>query len=195
MWNLSEDKKMKRQILISMSALCMLAACTPSEKPEIQEPSENVIHFTATLAPKGEDPMSKAITSGTEGGKEVLNVAWAAGEEIAVYYQKNDDSYATAMATVQSVTNGVATITADLTGAIDGSSVSLVYPASLHNGMGGIDETALLNNQKGTLTDISTNFDAAIGTGTITVSGSDASVSGAVSMENRVCICKFSFTY
>lgn len=196
MWNLSEDKKMKRQILISMSALCMLAACTPSEKPEIQEqPTENVIHFTATLAPKGENPLSKAITTGTEGGKEVLNVAWAEGEEIAVYYQTSGDP-ATAKATVQSVTNGVATITADLTGAINGGSVSLVYPASLHNGKGGINETALLN-QNGNLTGangISTKFDAAIGTSTITlIDGWNESVSDMVTMTNQVCICKFHF--
>ena len=195
MWNFSEDKKMKRQILISMSALCMLAACTPAQKPEIQEPTENVIHFTATLAPKGENPQSKAITTGMEGGKEVLNVAWAVGEEIAVYYQTSVDP-ATATATVQSVTNGVATITADLTGAIDGSSVSLVYPASLHNGKGGIDETALLN-QNGNLTGangISTKFDAAIGTSTITlIDGWNESVSDMVTMTNQVCICKFRF--
>ncbi len=195
MWNLSEDKKMKRLILISMSALCMLAACTPAQKPEIQEPTENVIHFTATLAPKGENPQSKAITTGMEGGKEVLNVAWAVGEEIDVYYQTSG-GYMTVKATVKSVTNGVATITADLTGAIDGSSVSLVYPASLHNGKGGIDETALLN-QNGNLTGangISTKFDAAIGTSTITlIDGWNASVSDMVTMTNQVCICKFHF--
>jgi hypothetical protein len=194
MWNLSEDKKMKRLILISMSALCMLAACTPAQKPEIQEPTENVIHFTATLAPKGENPLSKAITTGTEGGKEVLNVAWAEGEEIAVYYQTSGDP-ATATATVQSVTNGVATITADLTGAINGGSVSLVYPATLHNGTGGIDESKLLN-QNGNLTGangVSTKFDAATGDGTIIVNGTEATLNGNISLTNQVCICKFRF--
>ena len=201
MWNFSEDKKMKRQILISMSALCMLAACTPAQKPEIQEPTENVIHFTATLAPKGENPLSKAITTGTEGGKEVLNVAWAEGEEIAVYYQTSGDP-ATATATVQSVTNGVATITADLTGAINGGSVSLVYPATLHNGTGGIDDSQLMNNQNGLLrsgnkniSNISKDFDAATATGTITVSGSEATISGTVAMQNRVCILKITLGF
>ena len=194
MWNLSEDKKMKRLILISMSALCMLAACTPAQKPEIQEPTENVIHFTATLAPKGENPLSKAITTGTEGGKEVLNVAWAVGEQVAVYYQTSS-GYTNATATVQSVTNGVATITADLTGAINGGSVSLVYPATLHNGTGDIDESQLLN-QNGNLTGangISTKFDAATGDGTIIVNGTEATLNGTISLTNQVCICKFRF--
>ena len=194
MWNLSEDKKMKRQILISMSALCILAACTPSEKPEIQEPAENVIHFTATLAPKGENPQSKAITTGLEGGKEVLNVAWAEGEEVAVRYQTSN-GYANVTATVKSVTNGVATITAYLFEAIDGGSVYFVYPATLHDSFGGIDESKLLN-QNGNLTGangVSTKFDAATGDGTIIVNGTEATLNGTISLTNQVCICKFHF--
>ena len=105
-----------------------------------------------------------------------------------MYYQTSGDP-ATATATVQSVTNGVATITADLTGAINGGSVSLVYPATLHNDMGGINETALLN-QNGNLTGangISTKFDAAIGTSTITlIDGWNASVSDMVTMISSV---------
>lgn len=202
MWNLSEDKKMKRQILISMSALCMLAACTPAEKPNLQEPTENVIHFTATLAPKGEGPLSKAITPGTEAGKDVLNVAWAEGEEIAVYYQTSGDP-ATATATVQSVDSetGVATITASLPDA-KGGLAKFVYPASLHNGTGDIDESQLMNNQNGLLrsgnkniSNISKDFDAATATGTITVSGSEATISGTVAMQNRVCILKITLGF
>ena len=199
---------MKRHILVYISALCAVAACTlascgwieevPTNEPEtIEEPAAPQIAFTATLAPKGEDPQSKAITTGTEGGKEVLNVAWAADEQIAVYYQTGAESYATAIATVESVDamTGEATITATLTGAIDGGAAKFVYPATLHNGTGQIDETALLS-QNGNLTGangISTKFDAATGEGTINVSGSEASVSGTVTMTNRVCICKFHF--
>jgi hypothetical protein len=198
-------KTMNRHLLQSISTLCLLAAISlascsriediPGEDPEIQQPVVNEIYFTATLAPKGEDPMSKAITSGTEAGKEVLNVAWTAGEEIAVYYQKTDDSYATATATVGMPNgDGSAPITATLTNA-KGGTVKFVYPATLANTTGDIDETKLYNDQKGTLADISANFDAATAEGTITVSGSEASISGTVTMTNRICICKFSFTY
>ena len=52
------------------------------------------IQFTATLAAKGDNgDGTRAITTGTEDGKEILNVAWAAGEEVAIYYQKSDDTY------------------------------------------------------------------------------------------------------
>ena len=184
-------------------AACTLASCgrieeVPANDPEtIEEPTAPQIAFTATLAPKGEEPQSKAITSGTEAGKEVLNVAWAADEQIAVYYQTGAESYATAIATVESVDamTGEATITATLTGAIDGGAAKFVYPATLHNGTGQIDETALLS-QNGNLTGangISTKFDAAKGTGTITIKGLEASVGGTVAMSNQVCICKFRF--
>lgn len=198
-------KTMNRHLLQSISAICLissfsLASCSriediPGEDPEIQQPVVNVISFTATLAPKGEDPMSKAITSGTEAGKEVLNVAWTAGEEIAVYYQKTDNSYATATATVGTPNpDGSAPITATLTDA-KGGTAKFVYPATLANTTGDIDEAALLN-QNGNLTGangISTKFDAATSTGTIVVRESEATVSGTVSMANRVCICKFHF--
>ena len=164
----------------------------PGEEPGIRP---NAVSFTATLAPKSEDTI-KAITSGRDGeNKEILNVAWAGGEQVAVYYRKTDDSYATATATVgEPNADGSAPLTATLTDA-KGGMAKFVYPATLANATGDIDETALYNNQKGTLADISANFDAATGTGTIAVSGSEASVGGIVSMENRVCICKFSFTY
>ena len=196
---------MKRHLFLSISAVCLiaslsLASCNkediPGEDPEVQQPAANEITFTATLTPKGEGPMSKAITSGTDANdKEILNVAWAEGEEIAVYYQKTDNSYATATATIGTPNpDGSAPITATLTDA-KGGTAKFVYPATLANTTGDIDEAALLN-QNGNLTGangISTKFDAATGEGTITVVESEASVSGTVSMANRVCICKFHF--
>ena len=184
-------------------AACTLASCgrieeAPANEPEtIEEPAAQQIAFTATLAAKGEDPQSKAITTGTEGGKEVLNVSWAADEQIAVYYQTGAESYDTAIATVESVDamTGEATITATLTGAIDGGAAKFVYPATLVNKTGDIDESKLLN-QNGNLTGangISTKFDAAKGTGTITIKGLEASIGSTVTMTNQVCICKFRF--
>ena len=167
------------------------------DNPTPTEGSGQTIQFTATLAPKGDDgTQTRAITSGTDtNGKEILNVAWAEGEQVAVYYQKTDDSYATATATVGTPNgDGSAPITATLTNA-KGGTAKFVYPATLENNTGDINEAALLS-QNGNLTGangISTKFDAATGEGTITVSGSEASVSGTVTMTNRVCICKFHF--
>ena len=196
---------MKRHLFQAISAFCLIATLSlvscnkediPGENPEIQQPAANEITFTATLAPKGEGPLSKAISTGTDANdKEILNVAWAEGEEIAVYYQKTDNSYATATATIGTPNgDGSAPITAKLTNA-KGGTAKFVYPATLANSKGEIDEGELLS-QNGNLTGangISTKFDAATGEGTITVSGSEASVSGTVTMTNRVCICKFHF--
>ena len=189
--------------LLTAGVMLTTTACSNDDvvidNPAPVAASGQDIQFTATLAPKGDDgAQTRAITTGTDGeGKEILNVTWKKNEQIAIYYQKTDDTYATATATVDEVDGetGAATITASLPDAKDNGEAKFVYPASLANDTGDIDNTKLLNNQKGTLADISENFDAATATGTIAVSGSTASVSGSVAMTNRFCICKFSFTY
>ena len=182
---------------LSVSA-AFLASCSKSEAtPQPEDPQ--TIQFTATLAPKAEG--TKAITIGTDGGKEILNVAWKADEEIAIYYEKTDGTFDTATANVNAVDpgTGVATISASLPAAKNGRTAKFVYPASLANGTGNINESKLLNNQNGLLrTDtknISKNFDAATATGTISVNGNEASVNGSVKMENQVCICKMTLTF
>lgn len=175
---------------------CNKVETTPEDNPELTSEAQT-IQFTATLAAKGEDPQSKAITTGKDGeNKEILNVAWAAGEEIAVYYQKDDNSYATTTATVGTPNgDGSAPITATLSSPKDGGTVKFVFPATLHNGTGDIDASKLRNNQVGTLADISANFDAATGSGTLSTAAGTAVVSDMVTLTNRVCICKFSFSY
>lgn len=123
---------MKRHLLQSIFALCLIAAfflasCsrmeeTPGNAQVIQQPAE--IAFTATLAPKGENPQTKAISTGTDdNGKEILNVAWAIDEKIALYYQ-TASGYAKTTAKVTDVNNGVATIEATLdANTIDGGTV------------------------------------------------------------------------
>ena len=206
---------MKRHLLEYIFALCLIAAfslasCSrmediPDNAQEIQQPAE--IAFTATLAPKGESPQSKAITSGTDdNGREILNVAWAVDEEIALYYQISG-GYAKATAIVTAVNDGVATLSASLDATtIDGGTVQFVYPASLANDTGDeIDESKLLS-QNGNLTGdngISKKFDAATGEGIIKLSGgtslpttatvTNKAGTGSVSLQNRVCICKFHF--
>ena len=199
-------------MLLAMGALLTTAcdnednAATDSAVPTVDG---QPIQFTATLAPKSGDggAQTRAITTGEEtgSGKEILKVAWKEGEEIAVYYQKTDDTYATTTATVQSVDSetGEATISATFDAdAKNKGMANFVFPASLHNGSGDIDESQLLNNQNGLLrtgnkniSSISKNFDAATATGTIAVSGSKATISGTVAMQNRVCILKMALGF
>ena len=208
---------MKRHILVYISALCAIAAYTlascgrieevPTNEPEtIEEPAAPQIAFTATLAAKGEDPQSKAITTGTEGGKEVLNVAWEVNEKIALYYETSS-GHATATANVTAVNEGVATIEASLdANTIDGGAVRFVYPASLVNATGDdIDESTLMTQYgkiDGITNSISKKYDAATGDGKIvlnsgtelpaTVTNPDGT--GNVSLHSRICICKFHLT-
>ena len=192
---------MAAALLLAMGAL-LTTACSNEEtaidNPISTEGSGQTIQFTATLAPKsGDGAQTRAIKKGKDDGKEILNVAWAEGEQVAVYYQKSDDSYATATATVGTPNgDGSAPITASLPDA-KGGPAKFVYPATLANTTGDIDEAALLS-QNGILTGangISTKFDAATAEGTITVSDSEASVSGTVTMENRVCILKMTLGF
>ena len=179
---------------------CTKADTTPEDNPgSSTEPQ--TIQFTATLAPKNGSPVTKAITTGKdEGGKEILNVKWKAGEKIFIYYETTD-GHASTTANVESVDGdtGVATITAAFAAnAKDNGEVKFVYPSSLATADGELDESILLNKQNGLLrtgtTNISNNFDAATKTGKISVSGGTASVKGTLAMENRVCICRIALT-
>lgn len=167
----------------------------------------NKIPFTATLTAKGSDGgQTRAITTGTDADdKEILNVAWEVNEKIALYYQTTN-GYATTTAKVTEVNDGIATIQASLdANAVDGGTIKLVYPASLANETGDdIDESKLMT-QYGLLTNhaysISKRYDAATGEGKISLSGgtllpTTATVTNTdgtndVSLQNRVCICKF----
>ena len=179
------------------AAAMLTTACSSGEadiEPKPAEPKEqpadtpSTIHFTATLAPKGDDDaLTRAVDS-----KGVTK--WVRGEQIAVYYQTANGPTSTTVS-VESVNDGFATISGELPNAVAGDA-KFVYPASLHNGQGGINEERLLNNQNGLLksygisnTCISSDFDAATADGKIIIDGNDATVSGTVTMENQVCIC------
>ena len=202
-----------KKIFYILTAALLLTGCTVDDTA-IDNNAAKTVTFTATLARKG-DATTRAITTGTEGGKEVLTTAWKSGEKIALYYQTGPDTYATAEANVDEVNDGVATISASLTNAMDGGTVKFVYPAWLMKSDGTINWSKISHNQIGYLTTpetgggsgqgqstvdlgsiktISNNFDLATATGTIAVTGTEASVSGKVKMENQVCICKFNIS-
>lgn len=187
-------------LLLTAGALLTTSCGNDDTAIDTNQPAQGrTVIFTATLAPMGDNGgQTRAITKDTKDGKEILNVKWKENEEIAVYYQtgSNPDTYAKATAKVDAVNDGVATISATLTGAIDGGSVKFVYPASLVNAKGDDIDANKLLNQHGNLTGangISTLFDAATGSGTLSVAAGTAKVSSKVTMHNRVCICKFHF--
>jgi hypothetical protein len=189
----------KKTLILALTLLTAGALATScsnedniSDGPQ-QQPANGTITLTATLAPKGE---AKADSGGqTRSVDESGATTWVSGEKVAVYYQKTDDTYATATATVGTPNaDGSAPITASLSDA-KGGTAKFVYPATLSDGAGGID-ASILGGQDGTMAGISANFDAATGEGTITFDGGwEASVSGTVTMTNRVLIGKFTPTY
>lgn len=168
-----------------LTAGMMTTACS-NDDVAIENPTEQTskgdMLFTATIAPK--DGTTRSVS---EGGV----TTWVVNEQIAVYYQKTDDSYATATANVDAVNEGKATISAALSNAKDGSLVKFVYPASLANAIGGINATKLQSNQHGTIADISANFDAATATATLQTDGTTCGTTETIAFTNQVLIGKF----
>ena len=204
--------RMLTAAMVVLSAMAGLTSCanedTALDNTTAQTAEGRTVQFTATLAPKGEAQPELAEGNGDNGGQtraitvndqnnanESLNVAWQKNEEIAVYYEKTNGEHATATAIVGTPNDdGSAPITATLTDAKAGTA-KFVYPATLHDGQGDIDESKLQNKQVGKLTEvaysISNRFDAATGSGTISISDGNATTSGNISLANKCCICKF----
>lgn len=152
---------------------------TPEKAINNAQPVE--MTFTSTVAAKD------ATKSVAEDGV----TAWVADEQITVYYKKTDDSFATATATVGTPNgDGSAPISATLTDAKNGSTVKFVYPAALAGASGDLDASKLAA-QHGTIADISANFDAATGSGTLVTDGTTCGTSAKISMVNQVLIGKF----
>ena len=169
-----------------LTAGMMTTACS-NDDVAIENPTEQTskgdMLFTATIAPK--DGTTRSVS---EGGV----TTWVENEQIAVYYQKTDDSYATATANVDAVNEGKATISATLSDAKNGGTVKFVYPASLVDATGDdIDETKLKSNQHGTIADISANFDAATASAILKTNGTTCGTTETIAFTNQVLIGKF----
>ena len=175
-----------------IAAAALLASCTKGTPIQ-----ERTVRLTATLSPNSDSPVTKAITSGKDDDKkEILNVKWVPGEEIAVYYETTGGNHVTSVATVTEVDTqtGAATIEAVMTDP-KGGEVSLVYPASLANAEGGIDKIKLTDGQDGLLRTISKSFDAASTDAVIDVKDDVATLRGPVTMVNQVCILKIALNF
>ena len=154
------------------------------------------VTFTTSLAPK--DAGTRAVDAN---GK----TSWVVGEKIAIRYTQVGGSSGTTIANVDAVQdNGVAVISATLNNPRDDSEIKFTYPASLAKTDGDGIDPAKLANQHGTIEEISANFDAATGSGTVLAEYDMVHGIGylgiwttkdPVTMNNQVLIGKFKPTY
>ena len=154
-----------------------------SNQPNQPEaPSENVVTLTTTISRDGEGT-TRALT---EGGKKTFE----AGDKIAVVYEKTDDSFAKAVATLAAsdIHNDgkSATITVSLTSPKTDGIVKYVYPAAMVKYDDEENINALYYEQNGTLSKIASNFDYAKFEGTF--NGTELPKG---TLRNQLAICKF----
>ena len=149
--------------------------------PEPQPSSETgVVELSGTLGSKGD--VTRAIDANGKG-------TWEPGDKFAVYYE-TPDGHASAVATVNSVNDDKsANFTATLHSPKAGNNdVTLVYPATAHDGKGGFKTDALMK-QGGTLDYINANgLDIETATTTMKVEGMNATLTENVTMDPQVCL-------
>lgn len=176
-------------VLLSMGMLALSCNKVETEtEQEIEVPEETIEEAQPVEMLFSAEVSAKEATKSVDASGVT---AWLAGETLAMYYQKNDDSYALATVTVGTPRgDGSAPITATLANAKNGSALKFVYPASLSDASGDFDPS-LLAAQHGTIEDISDNFYAATGTGTLVTDGTSCSTSESVKVTNQILIGKF----
>lgn len=167
---------------------------TPADIPG----TEAGIPFSATISIDGKG-QTRAYTSVSLDG--YIDVQWRSGEQVALLY-KTGTTPRTTIATVTSVSEGKATISATLNKNVtNGTAVTLLYPywSSMFDAMSGDFNPDFFGLQSGSLTgdgssgdnSISNHFDLRQGTGTIYYNGTDAaSLSSDVTMESQIAVWK-----
>ena len=185
---------MKIKYIMMVALTLLVAACIndnnePTTPPTPPTPQETVgIPFTATINGVNE----AASRSLSEDGNRIVT-AWEVNEEVALVYTVGETAYNTT-ATVTSVdANGSATISASLqSGTVDGTDVTIIYPASAADGTTGQVKADLLATQNGQLTgegSIAEKYDVRKGEGLLSV-GATASLKSSVSLTNQFAIFK-----
>lgn len=166
----------------------MMAACSGNDdivnntNPEPQATTKgNVVVLSGTLGSK--DSQTRTIATDGKG-------SWVEGDQFAIYYVTEDDGHASATATVNSINaNGSANFTASLESPKTGNNgVTLIYPASAHDGNGGFETDALME-QEGTLDYINEHgLDIETATTTMNVEETAATLNSDVKMQPEVCL-------
>lgn len=178
---------------------CCMVACSGSDDvtttdtpQQPQQPAANqAVQLEGTLGAKA--GMTRSIEDDGTGN---LQGTWHAGDQFAIYYPTASGN-ATAIATVSGVNGeGAAEFKATLYGPKIGKNpVKFIYPATAHDGRGGIKKSVLAN-QEGTLDYISKQLDIETGVGTIDVEDRSprdpkATLTADITLEPQVCIYQF----
>lgn len=187
---------MKKNMFYTAAVLlagAVMAACSGSEDmtsdnaAEPQKPTEKgAVELSGTIGGKGN--LTRAISETGAG-------SWEVGDQFAIYYE-TASGHSTAVATINSVneSNGSANFKVSLYYPKTGNSdVTLIYPASAHNGNGGI-KAAVLAEQDGTLAGInSRGLDIETATTGLSVEEqagkyAKATLNSDVEMQPQVCL-------
>ena len=176
--------------LLSMAALGLLMAACTTDDITTEQSAENGkgIPFTATLSNGGS--ATRALSG--PNSSNVITAKWAVNDEVALVYKVDDETKVT-KATVTAVSDGTATITAELAdGVTTGTDVTLIYPYSAVNLTAGDDygkvRDDVFKDQAGTLAYISENCDLRKGEGKITLSTGSATLKENVTMDSQIAI-------
>lgn len=163
----------------------MMAACSEDVTQIINGGKKE---FTATIAAPNKGGTRTAYN---ESGGEI-NVAWTVGDKIALVHNGVKD-----VVTVTAVDNttGKATINGYINNAINGSAVTLVYPAALvqtATGSNNYDpDLTNLRSQDGTLGYIQENIDfREDNTPTLSVDGTGVTLSSDANLSSKIAILK-----
>ena len=180
---------------LSMAALALVGALTAGCSSDDftaapQQPANKVVTLTTTI---GLDNATRALTL-DDGNKQGVKT-FETGEKVAIIYTNTSNTKVTAEYTIQdgdvSTDHKYASLTFALTDPKAGD-VTLVYPASLadKDAADGISMTALQTTQDGTFDKLASDFDAATATDQMTVSGTTATLSELIALDNPLTIAK-----
>ena len=179
----------KLNILAAIAILAAaVSACSVKENPvnePIPAPESKVVTLVATLEPTSAPATRSTMT---DDGTSII-ADWEVGDKVWVNYDDAGDNNLVAKGTVTAVDgSGKATITVDLVDPKDASIIVFGYPYDHWT-----EAKDVRIDQVGTLADINQNHAAVSGSGTLTVSGSDVTLPGNVSMNQDMAIWKLSF--
>ena len=179
---------MKTIKYLSMAALLVVGAIimscsTSDDMPGEDQPKSQTVTVTTTISL--DNGATRALDA--SGHK-----TFEAGDKIAVIYKNTSGNTVKATSVpiaAANITSGnkTATFTVTLENPQAGS-VDYVYPAAMANDDGTM---ASIDSQDGTLATIQSKYDYARGSGTMTVSGTNATLPSNVSLVNQLAICKF----
>lgn len=178
--------------LILIFAMVSLASCSDVGASEEENGKQgDVITLTTQLSSR-----SGVATRGTmtDNGSSITS-AWEVGDKVWVNYELATDDAGNPTGVAQATVSAVdpatkaATISVDLAHPKEGNTaIRFGHPYSYWHEA--IDPRT---GQDGKLATINTSFGAVHGDGTLSVSGSTASLASGVTMEPDVCIWKFTF--